>query len=245
MTSWSLSYRTRPRSMGRTVIPVTKMICQLGMFSWLSLILSGCGCNQATSDRQTVLPIDVGPGTLTVDVLESGRPEHYWQYEIRPSEGTVIATREKRFADPDHEDMPTAFQEPAGAVQNCRTKPAAISPDNQAVARCDISMPAENRDKLLIIDAKTERQIYEWAPEEWRGIRGFAWAPNSGSLAILNDSSYYGKNPIELLSALSGHPVPHDTIFLDVVGIKTGKLTEYRVRENVISSFCRILKWTN
>jgi len=245
MTNWPLVHRTRPRSMGRIAIPVAKVIRQFSILSCLSLILSGCGRNQTTSDKQTVLPIDVAPGTLTVDVLESGRPEHYWQYEIRPSRGTVITSKEERFADPNDEDIPTAFLEPTGAVQNCRTKPAAFSPDNQVVARCDSSVPAENRDKVVILDAKTERQIYEWAPKQWRGITGFAWAPNSGSLAILKLSSYYRNNPIESLSALSGHPVPHDTIFLDIVGIKTGKLTENRVREDVISSFCRILQWTN
>lgn len=77
-----------------------------------------------------------------------------------------------------------------------------------------------------------------------RGIRGFAWAPNSGSVAILSVSSYIGKRPQELLAALSGHPVPHDTVFLDVFNVRTGQVTEYTIRSNVVSSFTRILNWS-
>lgn len=83
----------------------------------------------------------------------------------------------------------------------------------------------------------------EWKPKE-RGIRGFAWAPNSPSIAILNVSTYVGKMPMELLAALSGHPVPHDTVFLDILDVRTGQVTEYTIRRNVVSSFTRILDWS-
>lgn len=227
------------------MIAITNVIRRLGILLCLALMLLGCSRNRTTLDGQTVLSTDVAPGAITIDVLESGRPEHYWQYEIRPSGGTVISSREERFADPSHEVIPSIFQEPTGAVQSCRTKPGASSTDRKFFAWCDSAVPERGGDKLLIVDAMTKLQMYEWGPKQWRKISGFAWAPNSDSLAILNISSYYGKNPIELLSALSGHPVPHDTIFLDIVGIKTGRVAEYRVRENVISSFSRILKWTN
>ena len=49
--------------------------------------------------------------------------------------------------------------------------------------------------------------------------------------------------PLELLAAFGGHPVHHDTIFLDFLDVKTGKTTEYLIRSDVVSSFIRILKW--
>ena len=52
------------------------------------------------------------------------------------------------------------------------------------------------------------------------------------------------KKPLELLSALSGHPVPHDTVFLDIMDVQTRKVVEYAVRKDVVSSFTRILKWS-
>jgi hypothetical protein len=55
---------------------------------------------------------------------------------------------------------------------------------------------------------------------------------------------HVGKSPLELLSALSGHPVPHDTVFLDIMDVQTRKVVEYVVRKDVVSSFTRILKWS-
>ena len=224
---------------------VTNIIRQVNALLCLALPLIGCSRNEAASDKQGLLSTDAAPGTLTVDVLESGRPEHYWQYEIRPSAGTVTVSTEERFADPGHENIPSEFREPTGAIQNCGMKPEASSSNQELFAWCDSVLSENGGDRLLIVDAATKRQIYEWTPKQRRKINGFAWAPDSGSLAILNTSSYYGKNPSESLSALSGHPVPHDTIFLNIIGVKTGGITEYRIRENVISSFSRILKWTN
>ena len=84
--------------------------------------------------------------------------------------------------------------------------------------------------------------VAEWKPKE-RGIRGFAWSPNSHSVAILNVSSYYGKNPLELIAAFSGHPVPHDKVLLDIVDVRTGVATEYLIRNNVIF-FYEDLNWS-
>jgi hypothetical protein len=95
-----------------------------------------------------------------------------------------------------------------------------------------------------VADSKTSETIFHWKPEAPRRIRGFAWAPNSHSVAFLSVSSYLGKSPMELLSALSGHPVPHDTVFLDFVDVRERSLTEYTVARNVPSSFVRILSWS-
>ena len=31
----------------------------------------------------------VAPGVILVDILKSGRPESYWQYEVQPTAGLV------------------------------------------------------------------------------------------------------------------------------------------------------------
>jgi hypothetical protein len=95
----------------------------------------------------------------------------------------------------------------------------------------------------LEIDSVKGGKLNEWTPSE-RGIRGFAWSPNSRSVAILNVSSYIGKKPLELLAAFSGHPVPHDKVYLDFFDVQTGQVTEFTVRGNVVSSFTRILNWS-
>ncbi len=155
-----------------------------------------------------------------------------------PRRGLVRIVKQEKFQNYAHEDIPHTFQQPAGAIGACAERPEASSLDGRYLARCSGSADFE------VVDTKTAATLYHWKPNEWRGIRGFAWAPNSHSIAILNYSEYYGKSPLELLSGLSGHPVPHDTVFLDVIDVRTASVTEYLVRKNVVYSFTRILKWS-
>ena len=62
-------------------------------------------------------------------------------------------------------------------------------------------------------------------------------SPNSNSVIILTVSGRLGTVPLELLSSLSGHPVPYDTLFLEMLEVRLGKRTEFVIRRNVISAF--------
>jgi hypothetical protein len=217
-----------------------------GLFPTVFLLLLAVallGCSHSGNEpptRQTALGADTAPGTILVDVLESGHPENYWQYEVRPATGSVQKVKQERFEDYAHEDIPHIFNQPAGAIESCRNKPEATSLDERYLAYCTRS----GADEFFVIDQKTKEMTYHWKAAEWREINGFAWAPNSHSVAFLNMSSYYGKNPIELLSGLTGHPVPHDTIYLDVLDVHNWNTTEYLVRSDVPYSFERILNWS-
>jgi hypothetical protein len=189
--------------------------------------------------RLAIMSGDVAPGVILIDILKSGHPENYWQYEVRPTIGSVRLVKEKTFRDYAHEDIPHDFLPPAGAIGACPSDTKATSLDRKFLAYC-----AASEAGLVIADTKTLGILFLWKPQEWRGISGFGWSPNSQSIAILNRSSYYGKTPLELLSGKLGHPVPHDTIFLDVLDVRTGKTTEYLVREDVTYSFARILNWS-
>lgn len=211
------------------------------LFFVLSVAVTGCSSSQTGNlPHQTTLNRDVAPGVILVDVLEGGRSERYWQYEIQPTAGVVREAKQERFQDSAHEDFPHVIQQPSGAIETCTKTPEANSPDQNYSAYCTHF----NSDEFFVIDRKTKETLYQWKPEEWRGISGFVWVPNSRSVAFLNVSSHYGKGPLELISALSGHPVPHDTVFLDVVDVRTARVVEYVVRRNVVSSFTRILKWS-
>lgn len=206
----------------------------------LALPLIGCSSRRTEQPaHQAIMNGDVAPGIILVDILEPGHPEHYWQYEVQPTAGLVRRVQEKTFPDYAHEDLPHVFFQPAGAIGTCSSDTKAGSPDGKYVAYCQGSESG-----LFVADEKGAETSCLWMPQEWRGIRGFGWAANSQSVAILNVSSYYGKSPLELLSSLSGHPVPHDTIFLNILDVRTGKTTEYLVRKDVPYSFTRILSWS-
>jgi hypothetical protein len=214
---------------------------------FLVLIFESIGCSGSTewTDHQGKISADIAPGIILIDVMgigvsESGQPQHYYQYEVEPASGLVRKVKEERFQDYNHEAIPHTFYEPTGAVESCRNDPQASSINGEYLAYCRRG----EADQYFVDDKKTARSLYHGALGGKREIRGFGWAPNSRSVAFLNSSSRLGKTPMELLSALSGHPVPHDTIFLAIVDARTGTQTEYLIRKDVPSAFTRMLNWS-
>jgi hypothetical protein len=207
--------------------------------------LIGCSSSTERTEHQAKLSADVAPGVILIDVLgigvsESGQPEHYYQYEVQPATGLVRKVKEERFQDYKHRNIPDTFYEATGAIEGCRKEPQESSRDREYWAYCRRG----EADQFFVDDKKTAQSLYHGTLGDRRGIRGFGWAPNSRSVAVLNSSSRLGKTPMELLSALSGHPVPHDTVFLTILNVRTGQTTEYLIRNDVPSALTRILNWS-
>ncbi len=203
-----------------------------------TLLLTSCSKSGDGRHLPSTLSADVAPGVVVVDVLEGGIPEHYWQYQVQPTSGAVKILKEEAFQDYKHEDVPTTFLQPAGAIEACAKNPQASSPNGQYLASCR----SAGSEEFYLIDNKSGNTVYHLKSD--KGIRGFAWASNSRAVALVPVSGHIGMRPAELLAFVSGHPVSHDTIFLDVVDVRTGKATEYVVRRNVISALTRILEWS-
>ncbi len=66
-------------------------------------------------ERQATLSADAAPGVILIDLLESGHPEHYWQYEVKPAMGLVRKVKEETYSDYAHEKIPHVFLQPAVA----------------------------------------------------------------------------------------------------------------------------------
>lgn len=177
------------------------------------------------------------PGVILIDIIAGGLPENYWQYQVQPSAGTVQLVKTEQFQDYRLTDIPTTYQKPTGAIETCERNPQAPSPDGRYLASCSHSGSLQ----FDLIDRQSNQTLFHWKAD--KGIHGFAWAPNSNAVAIVTTSSHVGLSARELLSLISGHPVPHDTVFLEIVDVKSGAKTEYVVRQDVISAFPRILSW--
>jgi hypothetical protein len=219
-------------------IPATLFFC-------LVLELTGCSGSTEWSEYQGKISADIAPGVILIDILgigvsESGQPEHYYQYEVEPATGLVRKVKEERSWDYKHEAIPQAFHEPAGAIEGCRNDPQASSLDGEYIAYCR----SGEADQYFVDDKKTARGLYHGTLGGKREIRGFSWAPDSRSVAFLNSWSRLGRTPMELLSAVSGHPVSHDTIFLTIIDARTGTQTQYLIRQDVPSALTRILNWS-
>jgi hypothetical protein len=186
-------------------------------------------------------------GIITVDI-ESGS-HIYWQYAIRPADGTVSRVSEKKISDAPQQSIPKTFAQPAGRITACRDHPMAKSPDGRYIATCVevVTTSGEFSVKysysFIVTETETHNELVRWTPTKWRRIEGFAWSPDSKSVAELNMGEYYGKGPVELLSGMSGHPVPHNTVYLEVFEVGDWKQTEYLIRNNVTYAFTRIQSW--
>jgi len=183
----------------------------------------------------------VAPGAIELDVLEPARSnERYWQYRVIPRDGTVVLTRSTAFSSPKDEQLPHR-ETPAGAIWGCENPRDLLSPAQSFIARCD---RVQDFDQITILEIGTRRPLFVWGGGLKRAIAGFAWAPNSASLAVLNITNRWGTGPIELLLMFSGHPVHHNNVFLNVIDAQSGVAVEYAVLHDVIGALPRLLSWS-
>lgn len=211
--------------------------------------ISGTSFATEQSVPPAVISAEVAPGVILIDLSGNGPHDRvYYQIEVHPSRGEVRLVKEEHFKFGAKRDVPTAFQKPAGSIDSCNgiSKPEAPSWDGRFVARCGIPRGSfsDFNDDFTVIDAKSLSTVYQWAEKRHRRIAGFAWAPNSHSVAVLNQSESEGKSPSELFFGLSGHPVPHNTVYLDLIDPGTGNLTEYLIRKNVLYAQTQISNWS-
>jgi len=196
---------------------------------------------QSASPNSATAPALAASDVILIDLSGNGsRKDHCWQYEVQPSSGAVRLVKNEEYKPGSPPNWPHTFQQPTGAIQGCEAKPSAPSPDAHWTAWC--SGHSFNDQEILIAETGSLRTVSRWSRKD-RSIEGFAWAPDGRSVAILSQSEHYGKDPLGILAGLSGHPIPHSSVFLDVIDIRTGKISEYLIRANVLYARARILKW--
>jgi hypothetical protein len=214
----------------------------LVLLSGASFAMIGCSPSRTEPPaNQTILAADIAPGSIVIDVLESGDPATYSQYELRPSAGTVRHVKEQSFPAYTSVQVPANLQQPSGSIQSCEKKPRASSMDGFYEAYCTNS----GKDEFFVEDRRTGELLSHWKLDESRSIKGFAWSPNSRSVAFLTTASRTGKSPRDLSAAASGHPVSYDTVFLNILDMRTRKMVVYEVSRNVRAAFTRILVWSD
>ncbi len=108
------------------------------------------------------------------------------------------------------------------------------SPEGKLIAFYQSSRPAH----LLVMDVPHGEVVFSKNFE--RHIDSVAWGDDSKSVGILNSSVRIGLAPHELLFACSGHPVGHNTYYIDVINIDTGESKEFPVVRNIIGGWGQV-----
>ena len=179
------------------------------------------------------------PGTIVVQFTGQ---QHSWQYEVTPGHSSIHLLSEGEIADPVRASSADAPVPSLGPFIHCKDSPQVLSPNRTFLARCILN---GERERLVVTPSNASSSILEWEGHEWRGIAAFAWSPDSEWVAVLNESEHFRKDPLGIFAALSGHPIPHSTVFLTLVNVRTHSVAEYVVRKNVLYLlYPTIVRWT-
>jgi hypothetical protein len=212
------------------------------VLAW-ALLLTLSACKHEPPSTQQVLARDIAPGRIDIEVISPRQGgDDYWAYRVTPSEGSVARTSVGRQTASDWEPLAPEFS--AGQA-NCFQGSQASSPDQKLLARCFGERPGKPAQFTIGPNTPGDgnKFLFRFTPDRWRRIEGFVWSPNSRSIALLISSERYGKGPLERLWALAGHPVPHNTVYLDLNDVESGNTVEYLIRSDVVHGGARIVAW--
>jgi hypothetical protein len=104
------------------------------------------------------------------------------------------------------------------------------SPDNRFTALC-FNLAGQHPGviyhfSLLELPARKELSTFNLKPQF---IADLAWSPGSGFIAVLEERERWGVNPLALLAAFSGHPIPHSRFLVVVLDTKGSVLASYPI----------------
>lgn len=190
-------------------------------------------------------------GVVLLGVAEGGAtPDVYRQYQVELTQGRILLVQKFKIRGPyDHAmELPHRL---GAEMRDCGHSPLLPSPDSRYTALCfqrtaekptRFSTQIFNND-FEVVDAASQRKaLTERLPDD-RSIAGMFWSPDSRALAVLSTSRRTGLGLLDLLSAVTGHPVPELTIYLDTYDIQSRRHAEFLVRRDAEYGSARILDW--
>jgi len=206
---------------------------------FVGLLSMSLGCEHGPPQKHPVVGSDIAPGNIIIEVTSPKTGgDKFWRYQVMPSRGQAIQVQAGR---------QTSGRWDTAAVSSgqvdCSHESVAVSPNQKFLARCFGELPGRSA-QFTVTTTAVDKVVFRWRPANWRAIDGFVWFPTSRSIALLTHSEKHGTGLVELLWAGAGHPVPHDTFYLDVVDIEEGRSYEYVIRYDVLTGSGRILNWS-
>lgn len=107
-------------------------------------------------------------------------------------------------------------------------QPAERSPDGTQLAVALVKHGDYVAHALAVIDAKSAVPLSQRSLED-RYVTDMTWSPDGLSLAVVSTSERFGLLPWELLAAVAGHPVPYNTIYVDIIRVRDGDTRSFKL----------------
>lgn len=211
----------------------------------VTILITGCSDQQRpeiTIDSLARTAFETLPGTLGIAIHGSDNATqvvlHHGQ--IESARGTIRAPREA-----------TGMVGPRGAtmlpdrLNEYYQGPYAFSPDSKYVAASVVEQrpKAALPQAFVIFDQQMKRDMARVTLDSKELLRALAWSPDSTRLAVLKSTSRGKFSFKNMLSAVSGHPVPYDTYFLDIYNLDGKIVAQTKLIEDVRASWGEIT-WT-
>jgi len=189
----------------------------------LALCLTACMVSsprvgRASEDATSLARL---PGLIRIDVRDpttEAMPPPTYVFSLRA--GTLVSGGDSRpcqFSS----DEPTL--PPAGEMRY--EHPYAVNSERSLLA---VSAKPARSSSLVSNDIAVfslpegKQQAFLHRPES-AFVEGIAWSPDSRYLALLTAQEHWGVSPLELLTAVAGHPVPHNSYRIEVYS-RSGEL---------------------
>jgi hypothetical protein len=91
----------------------------------------------------------------------------------------------------------------------------------------------ESQGKTLVAEVKGERLYY---------IESLAWSPDSRYIAVMKKQNVIKpRGPLEILAAISGHPVPYNDYWLEVYDVRGDLVARSQIAKNVAGSWGEVI----
>jgi len=102
-----------------------------------------------------------------------------------------------------------------------------FSDDGKLIAFIHSRFPQNKKTvEIIIINNENLKPVLVKKLGEKRWLSDMVWKSDSQVLLLLEEKSHFGLNPLELLSAFAGHPVPHNDIYFAYLDVKSGVFIE-------------------
>jgi len=102
----------------------------------------------------------------------------------------------------------------AGGAESLLSTPYAISPDRKTFV-AGLGPEFDFSERIAFLSMDTSKLVGKVDFHE--AIDAVAWDPLSRAVVVLSHSERYGLNPLALLAATAGHPIPYANLTLSVV----------------------------
>jgi hypothetical protein len=103
-----------------------------------------------------------------------------------------------------------------------------LSPDAKYIA-----YTSRYNDSSLSIMSLPDKRLFRVNSRGKRVISDILWLGDSHSIALITRSERIGYSPRELLMAIAGHPVPHNTFYLEIYSSDGNLIKEMTILEDI------------